>query len=213
MTQVLTIEQLRQAQEQIISGLKAKEKDLAQIQAVSYPLIIKWQMLLGVLLPIQIETAKKFGFTNEQTALIEFNKQLIDQQQNDPQLQSLNEQKWHTIFKQAFNMDSVQKITLEQARNLVAEISTEMMSEHFLKQVDQTMGQIDPKADLMQKRQTLITVLLPMQMAVMAKHGFEGEQGYVQAQRALMDYLHDPQIMEKAAKSQIALFTRAKVMD
>ncbi len=49
-------------------------------------------------------------------------------------------------------------------------------------------------------------------MSVMAKHGFEGEIGYIQAQRALMDYFSDPLIKELSNKAQMTVFKRAGLL-
>lgn len=62
------------------------------------------------------------------------------------------------------------------------------------------------------KRQALLQVLLPLHMSVIEKHGFMGEEGYVQAQRALMDFYHVPELMEGANLAQKVIFQRAGVM-
>ncbi|MBS0285810.1 MAG: hypothetical protein JSR17_00420 [Proteobacteria bacterium] len=212
MMNTLSIEKLYESQQTLLDMLKTKQDVFAKIKTVNYPLIVKWQMMLGVLLPIQFEILKKIGFTNEQTALIEYNAQLMQTQKDDQKLRELNEAKWNYIFEQAFDITSVQKISQEQALALIKDISIEMMSENFLKQVDAFMAKLDPNMPLIEKRQHLLTLLIPMQMSVMSKHGFAGEQGYVQAQKALMEYLHEPQMIEQASKAQIALFTRAGLM-
>ncbi|MBS0290460.1 MAG: hypothetical protein JSS07_10570 [Proteobacteria bacterium] len=209
MSNALSTEQLYQAQEQLISQLKSKEKQLTEIQTAKYPLIIKWQMLVAVLLPLQIEIVKKLGFNNEQTALIEFNKQLTDVQNQDKKLLDLNQQKWNYIFEKAFDLKTQQEMTLEQAKILIKDISSAMLNDSFLQQVDELARKFDPKTNLMEKRQALIGLILPLQLTIMDKHGFAGEEGYVHVQRALLDYLHDPEIIENATKAQITIFNRA----
>ncbi len=49
-------------------------------------------------------------------------------------------------------------------------------------------------------------------MAIMKKHGFAGEQGYIQAQRALMEYYSDPLILEQSKQAQTAVFKRAGLL-
>lgn len=206
------VETIQKAQEEIFNKVKSQADTLAKIKAMPYPLIVKWQMLLSVLLPIQVETIKNYGFTNEQTALLEYSSQLMHFQEMDSHLRSVGDSKWSYIFEHAFGLPTVQKVTQAQAAALMNDISNEMVSDEFLAQVDQHMGKLDPKLPLQEKRQALLGILLPLQLAVMAKHGFTGEEGYVQAQKALMDYMHDPQMMEKATKAQLTLFTRAGVM-
>ncbi|MGD9591614.1 MAG: hypothetical protein AB7V32_03745 [Candidatus Berkiella sp.] len=207
-----SIEEFYQSQQTVFDALKAKQDVLAKIKAAQYPLIVKWQMLLSVLLPIQFENIKKMGFTNEQSALVDYNTQLMMYQQNDQKLKDLNNAKWQYIFEQAFDIKEVQTISQEQAIALIKDISNEMMSEPFLSQVDKFMATLDPNMQIIEKRQALLSILIPMQMNVMARHGFNGEQGYIQAQKALMDYMHDPNMIEMATKAQIQLFTRAGLM-
>lgn len=212
MNALVNIEKFYDSQQKIIDELKAKQDVLAKIKAVQYPLIVKWQMMLSVLLPIQFENIKKIGFTNEQSALVDYNAQLMHYQQLDQKLKDLNDAKWNYIFEQAFDVKTVDNITKDQAMMLIKDISTEMMSETFLTQVDEFMAKLDPKMQVLEKRQALLSLLIPMQMQVMGRHGFEGEKGYVQAQKALMDHMHEPQMIEMATKAQITLFNRAKLM-
>ncbi len=212
MSTLVAVDKFYDSQQNVIDKLKSKQDVFAKIKGAQYPLIVKWQMLLSVLLPIQFEEVKKLGFTNEQSALIDFNAQLMQHQQTDQKLKALNDEKWHYIFEQAFEIKEIQNVTQEQALALIQDITAEMMSEHFLSSVDQFMGKLDPKMQVLEKRQALLSILIPMQMNVMARHGFAGEQGYVQAQKALMDYMHEPKMIEMASKAQMALFTRAGLM-
>lgn len=61
-------------------------------------------------------------------------------------------------------------------------------------------------------QQGLLQVLLPLHMSVMERHGFMGEEGYVQAQRALMDFYHVPEIMQGANYAQKVVFERARLL-
>ncbi len=212
MSMLIGVEKFYESQQKVLDELKAKQETLAKIKAIDYPLIVKWQMMLGVLLPIQFEQVKKLGFTNEQTALIEFNAQLMHYQHTDEKIKALNAEKWNYIFEQAFDMKTVQSMSQAQALALIKDISQEMTSEAFLGQVDQFMAKLDPNMPLMEKRQAILSLLIPVQLNVMTKHGFPGEQGYVQAQKALMEHMHEPQMIEMATKAQMTLFTRAKLM-
>lgn len=209
----LSIEKFYEIQQKVLDDLKAKQDTFEKIKKAEYPLIVKWQMMISVLLPVQFEHIKNLGFKNDQTALIEFNSQLMNYQQHDQKLKDLNDAKWNFIFEHAFNMSTVQKISQEEAVALVKDISNEIMSDYFLSQVDQFMATVDPKLSLIEKRQSLITILMPLQMHVMAKHGFVGEEGYVQAQKALIEYLHNPEMLETATKAQMALFKRAGLLE
>lgn len=212
MINALSIDKFYESQQTLLDMLKSKQDVFEKIKTVNYPLIVKWQMMLGVLLPIQFEIIKKLGFISEQTALIEYNSQLMQYQKDDQKLRELNEAKWNYIFEQAFDIKTVQNISKEEALDLIKDISNEMISDSFLNQVDAFMAKLDPNMPILEKRQHLLALLIPMQMNVMSKHGFTGEQGYVQAQKALMEHLHEPQMIELASKAQVTLFSRAGLM-
>jgi hypothetical protein len=213
MSNNVSIEKFYEAQEGVLNDLKAKKDVLEKIKKAEYPLIVKWQMMISVLLPLQFEYIKKLGFTNDQTALMDFNAQLMEYQKTDQKLKDLNDAKWNFLFEQAFGITKVDKISQDQAIALVTDISNEIMSERFLQQVDQFMTTLDPKLTLIEKRQSLLSLLMPMQLHIMSQHGFEGEQGYVQAQKALIEYLHNPQMIEVATKAQMTLFKRAGLLE
>jgi hypothetical protein len=102
---------------------------------------------------------------------------------------------------------------LQEAESLISEIAREMTSEFFLAQIDSVIHSLPPNASLIEKRQAVLTILFPLHMSVMARHGFEGETGYIQAQRATMDYYYDPLISLKAAHAQAIVFKRAQFHD
>lgn len=129
-----------------------------------------------------------------------------------PALLQLNKEKWLYIFENAFGITEFKEISLSEAQSLIANIAQEITSEPFLRKVDETIGSLSKDATLVEKRQALISILFPIHMAVMEKHGFAGETGYIQAQSAIMDYYHDPLIKEKAMEAQTIVFKRAGLM-
>jgi len=203
---------LFQAQEQIFSSLKDEESKLEAIQNSGEPLVNKWQKFLEVILPIQIEAIKNLGYGSDQAALANFNEQFIKASAQDPALRELNEQKWIFLLEKAFGLQEQKPISLEQARSLIGDIASAMASETFLQEIDRTFELLSDQASLLERRQQLLTVLFPLHMSIMGKHGFSGDHGYIQAQRALMDYYSDPFIMEQSKLAQIAVFKRAKLI-
>jgi len=205
-------QQLREAQEHILATLRAQEPALELLRISPLSLIEKWQKFLGIILPIQLDALRALGLGSEQADLSQFNKLLLEQSLKNPELKALNEQKWAYLFEKAFGLTELRSITLEQARALTEAIVHAMTSEEFLTQVDHAISKLSQDSCLVERRQALLKVLLPLHMSVMVRHGFEGEEGYVQAQRALMDYYYDPEIMNGAQKAQTILFTRAKLI-
>jgi hypothetical protein len=124
----------------------------------------------------------------------------------------LNTQKWLFIFDKAFGITEFKEISLQKAQSLIEEIAEEMTSEAFLVQIDQVINSLKPNASLIEKRQAVLTILFPLHMSIMTRHGFDGETGYIQAQRAIMDYYHDPLIAQRAAYAQSIVFKRAQLI-
>lgn len=210
---ILSVEQLYAIQTEIFDLLKAKESSLTAIQGTSLPLMEKWQGFLQLILPIQLEALKNQGLETNQLELSRFNEQYMRLSAEYPTLFELNKQKWLFLFEKAFGVTEFKEISLEKAQSLMADIVDEMTSETFLEQVDSVINDLEAEATLIQKRTALLSVLFPLHMLVMAKHGFEGETGYIQAQRAMMDYYFDPKISQSATSAQSIVFKRAQLID
>ena len=189
------------------------EAELNAIREAKVALVEKWQQFLQVVLPIQLQVLKAHGLNGTQNALSQFNKQCMHASAQYPALFELNCQKWLFLFDKAFGVTDFKEISLEEAQNLNADIVEEMTSESFLQQIDDRISMLGKEAAFLQKRQALLFVLFPLHMSVMARHEFEGEIGYIQAQRAIMEYYYDPLISEKSAYAQRIVFKRAQLLD
>jgi hypothetical protein len=205
-------ELLLQAQQNIFNVLKTQKAALEAVRASKLPLVNKWQIFLSIILPIQIEVLRNLDLGSDQLALAHFNEQYLLHSLQDDRLRELNAQKWAFLLDEAFGLKELREISLEQARSLAQDIVEAMQSESFLLEVDRVMATLAADASMLLRRQKLLTVLMPLQMAVMQEHGFAGEEGYIQAQRALMDYYHDPLIMERVVPAQMMLFKRADLI-
>jgi hypothetical protein len=212
-TAIQTMEQLYTIQAEIFEQLKSHEADLNAIREAKGTLIEKWQQFLQVILPIQLQVLKKYGLDDNQRALSQFNEQYMHSSAQYPALFELNRQKWLFLFDKAFGVTDFKEISLEKVQSLIIDIVEEMTSESFLQQVDDQINVLGKEATLLQKRQALLSVLFPLHTSVMAKHGFEGEIGYIQAQRAIMDYYYDPVISQKSAYAQWVVFKRAQLFN
>lgn len=203
---------LFQVQENVFDRLQARQADLEAIRASSLPLVNKWQIFLSVILPLQLEVIEEFGLGSDQAALAHYNEQYLQQSLHDEALRALNAQKWEYLLQHAFGLEEFQEISLDQARSLAHDIVDAMGSESFLLEVDRVMNALPADASMLQRRQKLLMVLMPLHMSVMEAHGFIGEEGYIQAQRALMDFYHDPIILEQVSRAQGILFKRAGLL-
>lgn len=201
-----------QVQQTIFDLLKDQEEAFQAIRASDLPLVNKWQIFLSVILPVQLEVIKEFGFGSDQLALAQFNEQYLLQSLQDDRLRELNAQKWEFLLDKTFGLKELQEISLEQAQSLSQDIVDAMLSESFLLEVDRVMELLPEGASMLLRRQKLLEILMPLHMSVMETHGFIGDEGYIQAQRALMDYYHDSLIMECVTRAQMVLFKRANLI-
>ena len=200
-----------EAQKEIFALLKQKEEDLTKIRNSQDPLVEKWQRFLGVILPIQIMVIRKYDYAGNQKGLAEYNQQLIEESKQDPELKKLSDDKWLYLFETTFGLNELKTMTLEDAQKMTREVADAMTEESFLQEIDRVVGSLK-EGSMIEKRQRLLDVLLPVQMKVMERYGFVGEAGYIQAQRAMMDYFFDPEVVAEAQRAQDTIFKRAKLM-
>ncbi|HSX04252.1 MAG TPA: hypothetical protein VLG76_05940 [Rhabdochlamydiaceae bacterium] len=205
-------EQLFAIQNEIYNKIQLAEPKLIQIKEKAVPLMEKWQEFLEIILPIQLGVIKNHNFEANQLGLSKFNEEYSRCSLNSTPLRELTAQKWLFMFDKAFGVTEFKEISLQEAQNLVSEIVTEMTSDSFLAQIDNLINSLHSEASLIEKRQAVLTLLLPLHMSVMARHGFAGETGYIQAQRAIMDYYHDPLIAQKTVYAQTIVFKRAQLI-
>lgn len=212
MNPTLTTEQLREAQTAIVDQLKGRQAQLEAIRKLGDSIVEKWQKFLLVILPIQIRVIRSYGFQDTQDALSNFSGQFMQHAENDPSLAALNKEKWCFVFEKAFGVTEWKEISVEEARSLVGDIVSQMTSDLFLQKIDVLMSELKEGASMIDKRTALLKILFPLQISVMAEHGFEGDKGYVQAQGALLDYYFDPMIRNGFAHAQTVVFGRANLL-
>lgn len=205
----LTIDQVFDIQQDIFDQLEERQADLGRIRDSEETIVIRWQALIGTILPIQIEVIANYGFSADQQGLSLFNDKLMKFNNEHIELRKLNEKKWEYLLEKAFGLTKFRKIELKQAQDLICEIADEMESEEFLNSVDQIRSLFSHDLSMVDRRKHLLEIIFPLHKRIMEKHGFLGDKGYVEAQRAIMDYYYDPVIMERATRAQHTVFRRA----
>lgn len=205
---IFTDEQLLAIQTEIFQQMQEQKSALEAIRVSQQPLVEKWQQFLQIILPIEMMELSSRSARADQAGLSDFHVQYLDRSPHNPALFDLAKRKWLFLYEHAFGVTEFRDFSLEEARRMVAEITEQMTSDTFLQTVDQAMANLGEGADLIEKRKALLTVLFPLHMSIMEKYGFEGEKGYVQAQRALIDYYFDPEILESHNRGHQILFKR-----
>jgi hypothetical protein len=204
-------EQLLTIQKENLAKLHALQDTLVALRTHPGSLMEKWQQLLQIVLGVQLEVMKRHGLVTDQNTLSRFNDAYAQRAQGSAELATLNKEKWLFIFDKAFGIREFKELSLPDARRLIADIVEAMTAPAFLQTVDARVAALPPSASLIERRQAILTVLFPLHLSVMAKHGFPGEEGYIQAQRALMDHYSDPIIAQSAARAQAVVFHRSRL--
>eukprot|EP00742_Colponemidia_sp_Colp-10_P011090 GILJ01012276.1.p1 GENE.GILJ01012276.1~~GILJ01012276.1.p1 ORF type:complete len:198 (-),score=26.11 GILJ01012276.1:186-779(-) len=180
----------------------------------SLSIIDRWQMLLGIRLPLQLQSIPKYGFEPTQEGLNSFNAQLSKIASEDEEIRTAIEARWDLMFSRAFGLqvNSVQheKIpkTVEGVRALIKEIATAMLSDSFLTQVKQDIGSMST-ADTVERRKALLAILIPLHQSVLARHEIRGDEGWLLFQRAVTDKMYDLEIRDSAMQATVAVFKAA----
>lgn len=209
----LTEQEMLIAQQIIFELLKAKKNVMDEIRTSSLKANEKWLKFIEFFLPLQMEVIQQFGFANDQKGLSEFNTVFTRYQSKNDALRQINQTKWIYIYENCFGINSAtQSISLETAKRLVCDIVKDMISEPFLLKIDGLALEFKEDTSLIEKRKRILELLTPLHQNVMEKYGFTGDDGYIQAQRALMEHYHDPIITQKASEGQIAVFKRARLI-
>lgn len=208
----LTKETILSAQKKIIEILKMRTPDFVKIRESQESIAVRWQAFIGVVLPAQLEAIKDLGFAHDQSGLMEFNRQVTHESAEDRDLQKINCDKWAFLLAAAFGITQAPTIDLNTARALVTDIADAMTVNCFLEKVDDLKESFSKEASMLDKRQALLEVIVPVHMLIMQRYGFEGDLGYIKAQRALVDFYHDPVIKEQSIKAQQIVFARAGLL-
>jgi hypothetical protein len=205
-------EQLLTIQKETLAKLRALQDALAALRNHPGSLVEKWQQLLQIVLGAQLDVMKRHDLITDQTTLSRFNDAYAQRAQDSAELATLNKEKWLFVFDKVFGIREFKELSLSDARLLIADIVDAMTAPTFLQTVDASVAALPLSASLIERRQAVMTVLFPLHLSVMAKHGFPGEEGYIQAQRALMDHYSDPIIAQSASRAQAVVFRRARLI-
>jgi hypothetical protein len=187
------------------------KEELKIIKQMKAPIFERWQIFLGLIIPIQLKAVKECGFSADQSGLALYNERLMALSVENIDLFNKNKEKWDFLLKEAFDVFSYKTLNLEETQKLVEKISYGMQGENFLIQVDKFASSIHPSTPLPMKRKQLLNLLFSLQKEIIEGHGLDGDEGYVIAQKAFMEFYYDPFIKEQAYIFQKTFVQRAKL--
>lgn len=190
-------------------------QSLKKIQKTNASLTDRWQAMVHVLLSCQLHAIVPFGYQPNEQGLLEFNKAfgLLTMKPEGKELRKLSLDRWRMIVNHAFGvvMGPEDSISVEKARLIALKLSFEMLSEPFLKSIDQAVENLGPSPSDLQRQQALLQALLPLQMRVMSEFGFQGEEGFIRLQIAQAEHATDETVAHNTVSSTMAVFRRAGI--
>eukprot|EP00762_Andalucia_godoyi_P000569 ANDGO_05295.mRNA.1 carboxylyase len=182
------------------------------------PLFARWQQLLRVVLPVQLEEISRHGFESTQTGLSEFNAEFSILASQNPDLYAQNADRWSFIMEKCFGMSPMSisntrtvALSLARVREITQQVCAAMDSEEFLSVIRNDNEIQNGGADVVAKRLALLKRLLPLHQSVLGRHGFHGDAGWLMFQRILIDFMHDAELAALVAASTSRVFQAAGI--
>lgn len=137
------------------------------------------------------------------------------------ELQAAAKERWGLLFSRGLGMDvEKEDIPLVKAQEIVRQQCNDMQKESFLEKIDAELKSVRSKLPAgtteeeakMKMQEAILIMLMPLQMNVYGSHGYEGDEGYIRMQAALLNHHGDEQIMYNTAVATTVLFRRAGLM-
>jgi hypothetical protein len=205
----LTNEQILQALNETLESVHHHKEAFAEIRVDQRAIHERWQAFMGIFLPLQLEIVGPLGFTKDQPGLFEFNRQVSLTALDSKEVAKAKKDLWDFLLKTSFGITEFPTLTLDEAKSLMMDITDALISEFFLAKVDVLRESFTPDTTLQERQKKLTQLIVPLQTLVMRRYGFEGDLGYIRAQRALSDHTHDPLIKEQLELGYHLVFERA----
>lgn len=188
-------------QEKIVDELKKHSDELEKIQTLEKDIIGKWQYLLEVLLPIQLAVIKEYGYEATQEGLSKFHREYEKFSDRLEQFKNLNQEKWGHILEKSFGYIENKRIPMEQFDAIVNEICETVTSEEFLESVKERLESLPVESTLVEKRQALLELLFKAKLKVLYKFDLEGDEGYVQYSKAMIEHFNNSSFKKKTLEA------------
>jgi len=205
----LTHDQITQALKDIHKSVQEHKEALAEIRIDQRVIHERWQAFMGVFLPLQLEVVGPLGFSKDQPGLFEFNRQVSRAALDSKEVAQAKKELWDFLMKVSFGITEFPSLELDEARSLMMDITDALISELFLAKVDELRESFTHDTSLQERQKKLTQLIVPLQALIMRRYGFEGDLGYIRAQRALSDHTHDPLIKEQMELGYHLVFERA----
>ena len=123
----------------------------------------------------------------------------------------MNVTKWRTLLRHAFGCDPAPPIERSAARALAIDMVDALQDEALLAEVAGSREGLGSRLSDQEHQLLVARAVVNVQAEVMAKHGFEGDAGFAQAQVCLMEHAHDAVVTASVAAATSSLYARAGI--
>lgn len=213
----LSLEQALTSNHLIIGELEssAAQQQLSTVR-LNGDTLAKWQHTNAVLVHATLKVLPQVGFAADAAGLQAYSEAFAERMRNDePEaratLRELNEAKWKVLLRDAFGCEPAPPLGLPKARELAIAMVDALQDEALLKQVEEARGGLAARLSEAERQTMVARALVSVQSEVVQKHGFEGDQGYAQAQVCLMEHAGDAVVTASIAAATTNLYARAGI--
>lgn len=173
-------------------------KKLEEIGRGSSNVQTKWQSMMEVRLQTELHVVNAFGFESSQMGMMAYRQTMAHlMQRSSPEdlaeIQALDGKIWTSIMKRTFGV-SPEPIELDQARQIVYMVTSSLQQAEFLSKLGKEVEALGAEPSDLAKNEVLQTSLLGAWQDCLSKFGYDGDDGYVKFQAALVEHSSDHEI-------------------
>jgi len=202
--------QLVDIYQEIFTLLKQKEEIFEKIKNAEGSLIEKWQRFLTVMLPMQMAILRRYDYPCNQKGLADFQKQVSASIETDANLKKVHEEMWLYLLGKTFGVTKLEELSLDKVRTIIKDLTSALTDPSLLEKMETVTREMKGKSVDEQKNR-FFDVLFPIQVEVIERHGLQGEEGFIQVQRAIVEYLFDPEVLEEVKKTEEAIQEKTRI--
>lgn len=174
----------------------------------------KWQRVNTVLIQATLQVASTLGFSPDAQGFEGYTKAFAELMRSDEarsSLQPLVDAKWEMLLQHGYGCRPAPPIPLSQARTIAIDLVDALQDPELLKQMDESRTGLTSRLSV-EERQTMIArILVQEQLQVLARHGFDGADGFAKAQVCLMAHAADAVVTASVAAATQSLYTRGGI--
>eukprot|EP00966_Prymnesium_polylepis_P117013 2703908-Prymnesium_polylepis.1 len=174
----------------------------------------KWQRVNTVLIQATLQAVSTLGFTPDAHGFEGYTRSFAELMRSDEArgpLQQLNEAKWTTLLKHGYGCGVAAPLTLAQARGIAIELVDALQDAELMKQLDESRTGLTSRLSNEERQGMIARILVQEQVKVLARHGFEGAEGFAQAQVCLMAHAADAVVTASVAAATQNLYSRGGI--